>query len=459
MSLSTLRQTFNHSQDCPESLPSPGNPPVPPVAKGGVGGFGGVRVGERGFSSTWVIPRLMGYCVSRQVMGSPQGGAALVLALMVTGFLLLLGSALLTMASSERQIGLNDQAGAQALYLAEAAVERARSLLPRYPLNDVLADNRLLGEWVHGASLGSGTYQATVTNNIDSFGGYPSDVVRDGCVSCDTDGLVVVTGTGSYQGAIRVVRTLVEVPPILSLPAPLTLANAEIDPRFEGESFTVSGFDRNVDGSAGSSVARHAIAVLSTEAASYVRDALTTGQQSRLLGADATPSIEQISTAPTSDALQRLKHQVARQADRVLVNPGTLSENLVGAGGEWQTTVMKGDPSADRNRGLDTACDAILEGTGHGAGVLVVTGELTIRGSYRFDGLILLVGDGSRLSLEGDAVVIGSVIVANRTARYGGKSGVTIRDRAQLHWSHEALQATVRLLSATTRVWQEVSEQ
>jgi hypothetical protein len=396
--------------------------------------------------------------VGNCIIGSPERGAALVLTLMVTGFLLLLGSALLTMASGERQIGLNDHAGAQALYLAETAVERARSLLPRYPVNDVLANNLLLGEWVNGASLGSGTYQVVVANNTDSFGGYPSDVATDGCARCDTDGLVVVTGTGSYQGAIRVVRTLVEVPPILSLPAPMTLANAEVDPRFEGESFTISGFDRNVDGSAGSSVARHAIAVLSGEAASRIRDALMAGQRSRLLGAGATPSIEQFSAMPTSDALQRLTHQVARQADRVFVNPGTHSENLVGAGGERQITVIKGDPSADSNQGLDTAGNVILEGTGHGAGVLVVAGELTIRGSYRFDGLVLLVGDGSRVTLEGDAVVIGSIIIANRSARHSGKAGVTIRDRAQLHWSHEAMREAARLFSATLRVWQEVTE-
>lgn len=397
-------------------------------------------------------------CVGKRVIGSPEGGTALVLAILLTGFLLLLGSALLTMASSERQIGRNDQAGAQALYLAEAAVERGRSLLPRYPLNDVLANNLLLGEWVNGTSLGSGTYRVVVTNNDSSIGGYPRDGGKEGCASCDTDGLVVVTGTGSYQGALRVVRALVEVPTIQGLPAALTLVNTEVEPHVEDESFLVSGFDRNVDNSPGSSTARPAIGLLSSEAVSGIRDALTSGQQGRLLGAGATPSIEQVSTAPTSDALDRLKHQAARQADRVLVNPGMLSENLVGAGGAWQVTLIQGDPSADRNQGLDTHGDAILEGTGYGAGVLVVTGELTLRGSYRFEGIVLLVGDGSRLNLEGDAMIIGSVLIANRTARYGGKAGFAIRDRAQLHFGQEALRAAARLLNAPLRAWQEVIE-
>ena len=397
--------------------------------------------------------------VGNRSIGSPESGAALVLALLFTGFLLLLGSAILTMAFSERQIGLNDNAGAQALYLAEAAVERARSLLQRYPVNDVLANNLLLGEWVNGTSLGSGTYQVVVTNNDKSIGGHPMDGGTKECASCDTDGLVVVTGTGLYQGALRVVRALVEVAPILGLPAPLTLVNAEVDPHFESESFRVSGFDRNVDGSSGSASARPAIALLSSEGVSTVQHALTEGQRSGVVGAGATPSIEQVASTPTSDALQRLKHELARQADRVLVNPGVVSENLRGVDGAAQITLIKGDPSADQNRGLDTHGDAILEGPGHGAGVLVVTGELTIRGSYRFDGIVLLVGDGSRLRLEGDAMIIGSVIIANRTARSGGKAGFTITDRAQLHWSYEALRSAARLLSAATRVWQEVSEQ
>jgi hypothetical protein len=102
---------------------------------------------------------------------SQEGGAVLVLVLLLTGFLLLLGSALLTIASSERQIGSNDRSGAQALYLAEAAIERTRRLLPGFSVNDVLVNNLLLGEWVNGTSTASGTYRATVTNNVASIGG------------------------------------------------------------------------------------------------------------------------------------------------------------------------------------------------------------------------------------------------------------------------------------------------
>ncbi len=397
-------------------------------------------------------------CVGGHVGRSHEGGAVLVLAILLTGFILLLGSALLTIASSERQVGLNDRSAAQALYLAEAAVERARRLLPAFSANDVLANNRLLGDWVYGESMALGTYQAAVTNNVISIGGIPRDAGTAVCGSttCDNDGLVVITGTGSYREAVRVVRAVVEVPPILSPPASLTIVNSDVDALFEGESFLVSGFDRNVDGSAGSSSDRPSIALLTSEAASAVQGTLTPGQRSRMLGAGGTPSVQVVSSAPTSEGLQRLKLQLARQADRVFVNPGTISEDLRGIDGAGQVTLIKGDPSADSNRGLDTAGNAILEGTGYGSGVLVITGQLTLRGSYRFDGIVLLVGDGSRLSMEGDARIIGSVLIANRTAASLARAGFVMKDRAQLHFSQEALRQAGRLLSAPLRVWQEV---
>lgn len=385
-------------------------------------------------------------------------GSALVVALLFIGCVLLLGSAILTIGASERQIGLNERNAAQALNLAEAAVERARRLFPGLPVNEVLSNNRVLGDWVDGAALASGTYRAVVTNNVISIGGLPQDNGTPICggTTCDTDGLVVITGIGSYQGAQRAIRVVVEVPPISNPPASLTIVNADANALFEGESFLVSGFDRNVDGSAGSSSARPSIALIASEAASAVQAALTPGQQVRVIGAGAAPSIAVVVNAPTSDVLQRLKLQLAPQADRVFVSPTAISEDLRGSDGAGQVTLIKGNPSADSNQGLDTAGDAILEGNGSGSGVLLCTGQLTLRGSYRFEGIVILVGDGSYLTMEGDATIIGSVLLANRSARNLGRAAFAIRDRAQLHFGHEALRGAGRLLSATLRAWQEV---
>ena len=385
-------------------------------------------------------------------------GSALVVALLLIGCLLLLGSAILTIGASEHQVGVNERNAAHALYLAEAAVERTRRLLPGLAVDEVLANNLVLGDWVNGTAMSSGTYRAVVTNNVLSIGGLPQDegTAVCGASTCDTDGLVVISGIGSYQGAQRVIRAVVEVPPVLIPPAPLTIVNADINAVFEGESFLVSGFDRNMDGSAGSSSARPSIALVTSETASALQAVLTPGQQVRVIGAGATPNIAVVAKAPTSDALQRLKLQLAPQADRVIVSPTAISEDLRGSDGAGQVTLIKGNPSADSNQGLDTAGDAILEGNGSGSGVLLCTGQLTLRGSYRFEGIVILVGDGSHLTMEGDATIIGSVLVANRTARNLGRAGFALKDRAQLHFSQEALRGAGRLISAPLRVWQEM---
>jgi hypothetical protein len=383
----------------------------------------------------------------------------LVVVLLLSGFLLLLGSALLTIASSERTVGLNDRHAAQALSLAEAGIERARRVIPRYSANDLLVNNQLLGEWVNGTTTDSGTYAAAVTNNVVSIGGLPADGGTTACgtTTCDTDRLLVIAATGSFQGALRVVKAVVELPQVLYPPAPLTLTNGSVDPLFEGESFVLSGFDRRLDGGPGLSPARPALALVSSDTVSTILIALTAGQQSRVVGAGATPSVALEPNAPASDALQDLKLRLARRADRVFVNPGTISEDLRAIDGGGHISLVAGDPSSDSNQGLDTAGDAILDGSGHGSGILVVTGQLVIRGTYRFDGVVLLVGDGSRLTLEGDSLIVGSVFIANRTTRNGGRAGLSVKDRAQLHFSQEALRLAGGLLSARLLAWQEVS--
>jgi hypothetical protein len=390
-----------------------------------------------------------------------EGGAVLVLVLLLAGLVLLLGAALLTIASGERQVGMNDRDATQAVYLAETAVERARRLLPRHPLNDLLTDNLVLGEWVHGVSMPIGSYRASITNNVTPIAGHPQDAGAAVCgaTTCDSDRLVVITGIGSTQNAMKIVRALVQLPSLLAPPAPITMLNAEVDPLFDGASFLISGFDRNLDGGDGPSPARPAIAVLGADAVSTITGALTAGQEGRVLGAGATPSVAAVASAEMGDASQRAKLQLSRQADRLFVDPGRMVGDLRDIDGAGQVSVVKGDPAADSNRGLDTAGDIVLDGGGRGSGILVVSGQLTMKGSYRYDGLVLLVGDGSRLTLDGDASLYGTVIIANRTGRDSGRGGLAVKGRAQLHFSREALHQAGRFLSASLRAWQEVSPQ
>ena len=57
-----------------------------------------------------------------------QRGSALVMALMMLTFLMILGSALLTSVTLDVAIGENYRSETQLLYLAETGIEEARSL-------------------------------------------------------------------------------------------------------------------------------------------------------------------------------------------------------------------------------------------------------------------------------------------------------------------------------------------
>ena len=73
------------------------------------------------------------------------------------------------------------------------------------------------------------------------------------------------------------------------------------------------------------------------------------------------------------------------------------------------------------NRGTDSAplinlvtSNPVTIGPGTGAGVLIVTGALTLNGNFNFNGLILVVGVGSLTrSGGGGGIINGAILVAN----------------------------------------------
>lgn len=83
-------------------------------------------------------------------------GAALIIAMLVMGVLLMLGTAFMTISSTETQIAFNERNALQAFYLADAAANKAISRL-----NDKTLDPPYTGET--GTALGPGTFNLTMT--------------------------------------------------------------------------------------------------------------------------------------------------------------------------------------------------------------------------------------------------------------------------------------------------------
>lgn len=138
-----------------------------------------------------------------------EKGAALVIALLIMGVLLLLGTAFLTISSTETQIAFNQRDSVQALYNAEAGIERAKSYLDGLNASG-LSFNSTLNQWPFGQNpdpvnrisvqMGAlsveGNYLVQITDNIDDNPSNPSN---------DVDKKVIATSTGIFGRAQRLI--------------------------------------------------------------------------------------------------------------------------------------------------------------------------------------------------------------------------------------------------------------
>jgi hypothetical protein len=131
--------------------------------------------------------------------------------------------------------------------------------------------------------------------------------------------------------------------------------------------------------------------------------------------AGTTPSVAPgtgMSNWSSPAALNSLVSSIADGADvKCTGNTGACSGSTFGTPAAPQTTYVNGNFTFP---------------TGGGAGVLVVTGTLTISGKMQFDGLILVIGAGNvQINGGGDGQIFGELFIANtQTLGPGGILGI-----------------------------------
>ncbi len=152
---------------------------------------------------------------------------------------------------------------------------------------------------------------------------------------------------------------------------------------------------------------------------SLVNTITTGGNQDRsadyVSGTSATPSVSNDYAALSSsyinlttvDGLTKLANMITTAAGPNLYANGVTPTN-VGTPTSPVINVVNGD----------------LTISGSGAGILLVTGELTLHGNFAWDGLILAIGEGAILKDGGgSATVEGAMFAANLTAGIPGANG------------------------------------
>lgn len=428
-------------------------------------------------------------------------GFIAVVALPVMAILLLVGVTFLSTATTENTMVANEINGQKAFNIAEAGIDHAKRVLLGANLNTVLANN---GATLFGGSNSgpisfpdgtNGTYNVTVSNNNvcagnpPTFMGKPCDTAGSNATT-DLDGVVVVESTGTYTRngttATRVIRALIQAPPILNPPSLVFTLNGTTNPRdttgftFSGNNFRIQGRDTdpcansactNTTPICGSQTCSGGVAVpaLGVQACptcdsgkkpfEEATDAVRQSQPDQITGAGTDPSIQVVTTAITADYLANTLKPFLTAHATVTCTGGSISNfngglpnNCTGSSANFGTPA---NPQI-------TVVNGALQMQGSpdvtGFGILLVTGNLKMTGGASFHGIIIVDGDDGGVEFSGNSnVVWGAIIQINRSGSNGGETRLNIKGGGEGYYSKKAIDdfANPPLSSATTLAWSE----
>lgn len=347
-----------------------------------------------------------------------EKGMVLVVAIMLIAVLLLIGATSVFVSNSDLKMSGNYRTGAQAFYIADAGVERARDqlradiaantvsqlLAARAGADNALADSSSIsnfysGEsftsddvpYIAGTSFGAGTYRVYLTN--DSTDG----------ITSTTDTNKTVTLTSFAQGAgnsFVVVQAVVQKPSVPPFPGAIVLPGPNVV--FHGGNSNAS----SVEGGPES-----AVSLTSADAEATVEANLISINRIKNYTCDAGKGEPCINNEPaqfspqltTVNGIETLSSLFKSSADSVITG-GTgadsysLSEAQVGTATNRKIVYVEGNATL---------------GPVNGAGILVVTGQLILNGNFNYNGVIICIGQGNLLrNGGGNGTITGAVYVA-----------------------------------------------
>jgi hypothetical protein len=325
-----------------------------------------------------------------------EGGAALIIALVLLAVLTLLGTAAVVTGIVDTKIGANYKTSMQAFYAAEAGIAEARARL-RVATGVPHIDTTLVTpQWraylVSGTpppdaarqkatALGYDAQQHTLYTSLQSALEYT--VVLE--PTAGPLGTLQLTSYGSMQGATKTLQIVAAGPPAFTPPAALYLATTTT---IQGMTTDITGFDRC--GSA------HQPAVFTPLSAVHDgQPTITQLQSPTLQGAS-----DIVYNGPAAD-IQALIDSLQTYANFVYtVQHATHTATTIpGPGASW------GQPTLGATSQDPSACDVYniihyktggtsiaLDDGVSGCGLLLVEGDLEIHQDFSWYGLILVTG-------------------------------------------------------------------
>ena len=364
-----------------------------------------------------------------------QRGSALVMALMLLTFLMILGSALLTSVTLDVAIGENYRSETQLLYLAEMGIEEARSLLrnssttPSQLLQSAAGPDGLLSnsrdldtllDATDDVPFISGGARSIPQPALDTSGKpagryyvFLRNDAADGMSSLtDSNKVLTLLSVAVLGEARKVLEVTVRKWQFPKLPASLVMSGSPVRFTPAVSSFEISGIDITAGGDD-----RSAIGVRTVSDQLTILASIPAGTELHYPGHESpSPPPADVGVIDTMmDPRLRSPAGLERFVDSIIENASDRSSP-----GWSGTTVLGNIGNASDYRIVVVNGNCVL-GSGMGFGILLVRGNLTLTGSFRWNGLVLVIGQGS-IGTAGTSsgTISGGIIVARTRANDRG---------------------------------------
>ncbi len=383
--------------------------------------------------------------MSLVVRGRDPKGAVLVVALLLVTLLATLGVGLLNASVNENIVAWNDINSQRALSVAEGGVAHAREVIG-VNLTTTSLTSRLAGATVsvpevalagfsNYAALGAdnGTYSVWVSNNLTAYNKSPG-YAADPAPALDTDNRIWIRSVGVYRNATKTVRVLLDFKnvSVMDPTGAVTLIDGTGGAvNFSGNAFSIQGNDTEdptVAGRCGTPAgSKYGISVNSNASYDVVEEALKANQEENVTGTPGASGYGSYSNNGTISAsqLEAIANNLLPNAQEI--PGGNYNQN-------FGCPVQTGDCPGP---GLYKATSNVkMDGNGTGYGVLVITAEFEMSGTYTWEGLIIVVGAGTVRLTGSENKIYGGILVANTL---GGLTTFDIRGQSGVYYSSQAL--------------------
>jgi len=359
-------------------------------------------------------------------------GAALILALLFLSFLTVLGGALLTTSTIDVWISENYKASTQGLYLAEAGIELGRELLrastgtPTELLTAAAGPNGTLSTSTDLRLLlasddeplfpSAATLRATGQPLADSSGRtigtyhvwLRNDNADGMAAPVDHNQVLTLLSFAAMRGTRKVIEVTIKKSKFPRLPAAMTF-----DGPLGGFDYTnsmLAKIDGNDAGTAREN--ENAVGIVDNSDINRIASALM-GPPDRRSTYSGVSGISP-DVANSEDEMESRLKTVSGLEDLVSTLMANASDTYRPAYGSATAIGTYGMPADYR---IAVVNGDVILGPGVGYGMLLVRGDLWVMGSFTWNGLILVIGQGSfHWNGAGDGSINGGLFLARTRA-------------------------------------------